>query len=101
MRAAHSRKADGMSLYSGVPFTIGLFLLVISFAMVVSGWPEKVTSVMQKVSLWFLIVACVVMPLGWFLDIPMYQGFFGLAIVGVLLAALLAIVEHRQNKGAQ
>lgn len=90
-----------MSMYSGVPFTIGLFLLVISFAMVVTGWPEKATSLMNKVSLWFLIVACVVMPLGWFMDIPMYQGFFGLAAVGVLLAILFAAVESRQKKEQQ
>lgn len=90
-----------MSMYSGVPFTIGLFLLVISFAMVVTGWPEKVTGLMNKVSLWFLIVACVVMPLGWFMTIPMYQGFFGLAAVGVLLAILLAAVDSRQKKEQQ
>lgn len=101
MRAAHGRKADIVNIYSGVPFTIGLFLLVITWALVVTGWSKTATDRLYKVSLGFLILAALAMPLGWFFYIPMYQGFFGLAAVGVLLAALLGTVEYRQKKGLQ
>ncbi len=90
-----------MSIYSGVPFTIGLFLLVITWALVVSGWSKPVTDRLYKMSLAFLILAALAMPLGWFFYLPMYQGFFGLAAVGVLLAVLFGTIEYRQKKGLQ
>lgn len=99
MRAAHSRKAAIVNIYSGVPFTMGLVLMAVTWSMVVSGrHNEKLTDGMYKVAFSLLIVACLTSPVGWFFDIPMYQGFFGIAAAGVPMLLLLGLTDYRQRK---
>lgn len=99
MRAAHSRKAAIVNIYSGVPFTMGLVLMAVTWAMVVTGHHnEKLTDGMYKVAFGLLIAACLASPVGWFFDIPMYQGFFGIAAAGVPMLLLLGLIDYRQRK---
>lgn len=86
-----------MNIYSGVPFTVGLFLMVVTWALVVSGLDEKAATKLYRLSLAFLVLACLTMPLGWFFPLHMYQGFFGLALAGLSLMAFLAAVQYRQK----
>lgn len=99
MRAAHIRKAAIVNIYSGVPFTLGLTLMLVTWSMVVVGrHSEKLTDRMYKVSFGLLIAACLTSPVGWFFDIPMYQGFFGIAAAGVPMLLLLGLIDYRQRK---